>query len=77
MLNLDAYLKNPCGTLSIPYWKNKNIVIPTNMRIVHDRELCAEMLSDYTDEQSGEHQYNGTGAFSDQNGNGKGSFCDC
>jgi len=50
MLNLDTYLKNPCGTLSIPYWKNKNIVMPDNMRIVHDGEFCAEMLSGYTDE---------------------------
>ena len=50
MLNLDAYLKNPCGTLSIPYWKNKNIVMPDNMRIVHDSAFCVEMLSGYTDE---------------------------
>ena len=31
----EKYLENPCGTLSIPYWKYKVINIPSNIAIVH------------------------------------------
>lgn len=50
MISLTEYLKNPCGTLSIPYWKNKNIITPDNIKIVHQNDYCAENFSDYTDE---------------------------
>lgn len=51
MIILTEYLNNPCGTLSIPYWKAKNIVIPPDMKILHDKDFSAEILSDYTDEK--------------------------
>lgn len=51
MITLTEYLNNPCGTLSIPYWKAKNIVIPPDMMILHDKDFSADVLSDYTDEQ--------------------------
>lgn len=50
MLTLYEYLKDPCGTLSIPYHKNKGITIPPNMMIVHDRNFSPDMLENYTDE---------------------------
>ena len=31
MITLKEYLNNPCGTLSIPYWKNKTIKISNNI----------------------------------------------
>jgi GNAT superfamily N-acetyltransferase len=34
-MNLDDYLKNPCGTLSIPYWKTKKLQILSNIEIFH------------------------------------------
>ena len=34
-MNLADYLKNPCGTLSIPYWKSKKIQVPSNVEIFH------------------------------------------
>jgi hypothetical protein len=34
-MNLDDYLKNPCGTLSIPYWKSKKNQMPLNIEIFH------------------------------------------
>lgn len=34
-MNVVDYLKNPCGTLSIPYWKSKHIRIPSHLRIFH------------------------------------------
>lgn len=51
MITLTEYLNNPCGTLSIPYWKSKNIVIPPEMKILHDKDFSAEILPDYTDEK--------------------------
>lgn len=51
MITLAEYLNNPCGTLSIPYWKAKNITIPPDMRILHDRDFSSDILSEYTDEK--------------------------
>ena len=34
-MDVKEYLQNPCGTLSIPYWKAKTLVIPDSMRIIH------------------------------------------
>lgn len=51
MITLTEYLNNPCGTLSIPYWKAKNITIPPDMKILHDNDFSAEILSDYIDEK--------------------------
>lgn len=47
---LAAYKKNPCGVLSIPYWKNKSITIPSNMRIIHDRDFSKSEYQEYSDE---------------------------
>lgn len=46
----NEYKKNPCGVLSIPYWKNKSITIPPNMRIVHDRDFSKSEYQEYNDE---------------------------
>lgn len=51
MITLTEYINNPCGTLSISYWKAKNITIPPDMKILHDKDFCADILSDYTDEK--------------------------
>lgn len=47
---LEAYKANPCGTLSIPYWKNKSIEIPQNMRIVHEKDFSKSEYREYKDE---------------------------
>lgn len=47
---LAAYKKNPCGVLSIPYWKNKILTIPSNIRIVHDRDFSTSEYQEYKDE---------------------------
>ena len=51
MITLTEYLNNPCGTLSIPYWKDKNITIPPDMKILHDNDFDTEILLDYSDEK--------------------------
>lgn len=48
---LQKYLENPCKTLSIPYWKDKNIEIPSNMKIVHHKNFDNKYLNDYQDEK--------------------------
>jgi len=47
---LKAYRENPCGTLSIPYWKNKRITVPAHMKIVHDDGYSKSDYMDYGDE---------------------------
>lgn len=49
MIVLDffqEYIHNPCGTLSIPYWKNKSISIPSDIDIVH-KDSFYNQYSDY------------------------------
>ncbi len=36
MLLLQEYVNDPCGTLSIPYWKSKELVVPENMKIIRN-----------------------------------------
>ena len=50
MLSLQNYLNDPCGTVSIPYWKYKSIIVPENMKIVHERDMLDDELQDYNDE---------------------------
>ena len=50
MVLLEEYKVNPCGVLSIPYWKNKTIEIPQNMRIVHDKDFIKSEFQGYNDE---------------------------
>ena len=50
MLLLQEYVNDPCGTLSIPYWKSKGLIVPENMKIIHDRDYFDGMFSDYNDE---------------------------
>lgn len=38
MISLNEYLADPCGTLSIPYWKAISTTIPENMEIFHNRD---------------------------------------
>ena len=50
MLSLQDYLNDPCGTISIPYWKYQRIDIPENMKIVHERDMSNGMIHHYSDE---------------------------
>jgi len=49
-MTLQDYLLDPCGALSIPYWKAQTVQTPSNMCIVHQREYDAAVYADYTDE---------------------------
>lgn len=43
MISLEEYLAGPCGALSIPYWKAKQISVPPGMEIVHHSRFRGEM----------------------------------
>lgn len=45
MITLREYRANPCGTLSIPYWKAKGISIPPGMEIIHHSRFREEMAA--------------------------------
>lgn len=49
MLTLEEYLLDPCGTLSIPFWKAKGIRVPENMRIIHERDFIPAMAEGFRD----------------------------
>ena len=34
-MDIKEYLQNPCGTLSIPYWKAKTLTMPDSVKIIH------------------------------------------
>lgn len=50
MERLNDYLKNPCRFSSIPYWKQRNVKVPDNMKIVHDSEYNASDFVGFIDE---------------------------
>lgn len=50
MVSLETYLANPCGVLSIPYWKNKITQIPENIKIIHHSVYSDYEAEGYVDE---------------------------
>jgi GNAT superfamily N-acetyltransferase len=48
-MTLQEYLENPCGLLSIPYWKAQNLTIPEHMNIVHNKDFSEDLLLEYND----------------------------
>lgn len=48
-ISKDEYLKNPCGVLSIPYWKEQGITLPDNMKILNDKEYNNSYKEEYRD----------------------------
>lgn len=50
MISKEKYANDPCGTVSLPYWKCKKLNIPDNMKILHDREFSASEFGGYRDE---------------------------
>lgn len=49
LISLSEYIKNPCGSLSIPYWKNKDISVPENIKIVHQDDYDESLFMNYND----------------------------
>lgn len=49
ILSAEEYRKDPCGTLSIPYWKYREMPAPADIKIVHHRDFRDEYAVQYTD----------------------------
>lgn len=49
MISIDTYRADPCGGLSIPYHKAKALILPPWLRVVHQRDFCAEDWSGWKD----------------------------
>lgn len=45
-----AYLNDPCGTSSLPYWKSGVAKIPESMKILREDEFSVEVLERYQDD---------------------------
>lgn len=41
-MELTDYLKDPCGLLSIPWWKQQRLTLPPHITILHHREFTLE-----------------------------------
>lgn len=50
MITEEQYLKDPCGSASIPYWKAKSVSLPEGMLILHDRDFDEAEYRQYHDE---------------------------
>ncbi len=49
MITLEAYLRDPCGEASLPFWKENSTQVPEHMRIVHARDFSAMLYRSYID----------------------------
>lgn len=51
-ISKEKYLINPCRLLAIPYWKEKNLTLPDNMKVVNDKDLINsyELNNSYKEE---------------------------
>lgn len=50
MITKEQYLRDPCGSASIPYWKTRSVVVPEGMMIVHGSAYQKEAYEGFTDE---------------------------
>lgn len=50
-IDLKEYLRSPCSASSLPYWKSKQIQIPSDILVVHDKDYKADIFQDYKDER--------------------------
>ena len=51
MISIEEYKQNPCEALSIPYWKAIDIIIPDNVKIIHNKNFDETLLEKYSDKQ--------------------------
>ena len=51
MISIEEYKQNPCEALSIPYWKATDIIIPDNIKIIHNKNFDETLLEKYSDKQ--------------------------
>lgn len=50
MLTLTDYLRDPCRSSSLPWWKTAEMTIPDDMLILHDADFHSSILEHYSDD---------------------------
>lgn len=50
-MELQEYLSNPCRAASLPYWKQKNLVLPPHIKVVHEEDFDPALLENYQEER--------------------------
>lgn len=50
-IDIKEYLKSPCSASSLPYWKSKNIKVPSDILVVHDKDYKPNIFHEYKDER--------------------------
>ena len=41
-MDIEEYIQNPCGLLSVPYWKAKTLTIPNSIKIIHKSDWVGQ-----------------------------------
>ncbi|QSX06684.1 GNAT family N-acetyltransferase [Sedimentibacter sp. zth1] len=49
MIDIEMYIKNPCRESALPYWKEKDIKLPVNMKVLHEEDFDDIFLENYND----------------------------
>ena len=44
-MDIEEYLKDPCGASSLPYWKTESLTLPDSVRIVRDDRFDSSLIS--------------------------------
>ena len=50
MISISEYRADPCGSLSIPYHKAKDLLLPPHLRIVHQRDFQNAQWAGWVDQ---------------------------
>ena len=48
-ISKEEYILDPCGFLSIPFWKAKRLTLPDNMKIVNHKDYLESYTKEYSD----------------------------
>ncbi len=49
-ISLEDYLKDPCGNLSLPWWKARRFHCPPDIKVLHERDVDESMLAHHREE---------------------------
>ena len=49
-MKLSQYVTDPCGLLSIPWWKHREIRLPPHIKILHQRDYTPDAAEGYRDQ---------------------------
>lgn len=48
-MDINKYLKDPCGTYALPFWKEIKLKLPGNMKVIHEKYFEDSDLMGHSD----------------------------